>query len=227
MGGQAADLMVVGLLSQGSGGQGLSKKDLERILEEIPGFKKPMRILEQYQTPSWLVAEMIFTAALKGDLGERASDLGCGTGRISAALALMGVDQVLCIDISCRDLEAAKEHLSRLGLLDRVEIICWDLFQGPLRDLGLVVMNPPFGVYRRGSDLVFLRTAMKASHTIYSIHKYNDESLNLIRSTALKEGFNTEVLGIYNMEISAMFESHRRRIYRFPVMLIKLSRSRA
>lgn len=224
MGRQAADLMAVRLPRLGSSGRGLSKKDLERILEEIPSFKKPVRILEQYQTPSWLVAEVMFTAALKGDLGGRASDLGCGTGRISAALALMGVEEVLCIDISCRDLEVAKEHLSRLGLLDRVEIICWDLFQGPPRDLGLVVMNPPFGVHRRGSDLVFLRTAMKASHTIYSIHKYNDESLGLIKNTALKEGFNTEVLGIYNMEIPAVFESHRRRIYRFPVMLVRLSK---
>ena len=203
-------------------GFSITKKNLEKILEGIPGFKKPKIFLEQYPTPSWLVAEVVFTAALKGDLGKRASDLGCGTGRIAAALAIMGVDEVLCIDISCEDLVDAKKNLSKLGLSDRVEIICWDLFQGSLRSFGSVVMNPPFGVHRRGSDLAFLRTAMKASTTIYSIHKYNEESLKLIRKISSQEGFNTEVLGIYNMEIPAVFESHRRRIYRFPVMLLRL-----
>lgn len=207
------------------GSEVLSKKALERILEEIPGFKNPKRFLEQYQTPSWLVAEIVFEAALRGDVGERASDLGCGTGRIAAALAIMGVEEVLCIDISCEDLVEARKHLSRLGLLGRVETICWDLFQGSPRDLGLVVMNPPFGVHRRGSDLAFLRTAMMGSHTIYSIHKYNEDSLRLIKNISSKAGFNLEVLGIYNMEIPAVFESHRRRIYRFPIMLIRLSRS--
>lgn len=208
------------------GGAAISKKDLERILEEIPGFKNPKRFLEQYQTPSWLAAEMIFKAALRRDIGGRASDLGCGTGRIATALALMGADEVLCIDISCEDLAEARKHLSRLGLIDRVETICWDLFQGPPRSLGLVVMNPPFGVHRRGSDLAFLRTAMMGSHTIYSIHKYNEDSLKLIKNISSREGFDLEVLGIYNMEIPAMFESHRRRIYRFPVMMIRLSRGR-
>ncbi len=214
--------MVTGSVNRGFGS--ITKKDLERILENIPGFRKPKGFLEQYQTPSWLVAEIVFIAALRGDLGGVASDLGCGTGRIAAALAIMGVDEVLCIDISCEDLVYAREYLARLGLSDRVEIICWDLFQGPLRNLGLVVMNPPFGVRRRGSDLAFLRTAMKASNTIYSMHKYNEKALELIKSISSQEGFSAEVLGIYSMEIPAMFESHRRRIYRFPVMLLRLSK---
>jgi putative methylase len=202
----------------------IRKKDLELAIERIPGFRSPRRDLEQYPTPSWLVAEMIFTALMRGDIEKLASDLGCGSGRIAAALALIGVEEVLCIDISCRDLEDALANLRRLGLGDRVEPICWDLYRGSPRKLGLVVMNPPFGVHRRGADLVFLRTAMEASDTIYSIHKYNEESLELIKTTASEKGFEAEVIRIYSMEIPAIFATHRKRIHRFPVALLRISR---
>lgn len=204
--------------------EGLRKRDLELILERIPGFKSPRRDLEQYQTPSWLAAEIAFTAALKGDIGWLASDLGCGTGRIAAALAIMGAGEVLCIDISCRDLEDAASNLEAVGVRGRVELLCWDVYTGPPRRLGLVVMNPPYGVHRRGADLVFLEAAMEASDVIYSLHKYNRKSLELIKAKASEKGFRAEVLGVYKMEIPATFETHRRRIYRFPVALIRLSR---
>jgi len=206
---------------------GLRKRDLELIIERIPGFRSPRRDLEQYQTPSWLVAEIVFTAALKGDIGWLATDLGCGTGRIAAALAIMGAEEVLCIDISCRDLEEAASNLGAIGVRERVELICWDIYAGPPRRLGLVVMNPPYGVHRRGADLAFLEAAMEASDTIYSLHKYNKESIGLILAAASKRGFRAEVLGIYSMEIPASFETHKRRIYRFPVALIRFTRHSA
>jgi putative methylase len=202
----------------------LRKRDLELIIERIPSFRNPRRDLEQYQTPSWLVAEIAFIASLRGDIRGPASDLGCGTGRIAAALALMGAEEVLCIDISCRDIEEAMVSMKKLGIADRVEPICWDLYAGPLRRFGLVVLNPPFGVHRRGADLTFLNTAMEGSDTIYSIHKYNKDSLKLIKAKVLEKGFRTEILGIYSMEIPAVFETHKRKIYRFPVALLRLSR---
>jgi putative methylase len=65
---------------------------------------------------------------------------------------------------------------------------------------------------------------MEGSDTIYSIHKYNKDSLKLIKAKALEKGFRTEILGIYSMEIPAVFETHKRKIYRFPVAILRLSR---
>lgn len=62
----------------------LRKRDLELIIERIPSFRNPRRDLEQYQTPSWLVAEIAFLASLRGDIRGLASDLGCRIGRIAA-----------------------------------------------------------------------------------------------------------------------------------------------
>lgn len=205
-------------------GGAIRKKDLELAIERIPGFRRPRRDLEQYQTPSWLVAEMAYMAAMKKDLGEIASDLGCGTGRIAAALAMLGVEEVLCIDISCTDLEEAMRNLEKLGLRDRVELLCWDIARSAPRKLGLVMMNPPFGVHRRGADIAFLESAMSASDKIYSLHKYSEKSLELIRRKASEKGFSVELIGIYNMEIPAMFETHRKRIHRFPIMMLRIYR---
>lgn len=165
---------------------------------------------------------MVYTAAINKDLEELATDLGCGTGRIAAALAILGVEEILCIDISCTDLEDAVRNLEKLGLRNKVEPICWDITRSSPRKLGLVMMNPPFGVHRRGADIAFLESAMSASNKIYSIHKYNKKSLEIIKRKASEKGFSVELIGIYRMEIPAMFETHRKRIHRFPIMMLKI-----
>jgi len=52
----------------------LRKRDLELIIERTHSFRNPRRDLEQYQTPSWLVAEIAFIASLRGDIRGLASD---------------------------------------------------------------------------------------------------------------------------------------------------------
>jgi len=167
---------------------------------------------------------MIYTAAIKKDIEEIASDLGCGTGRIAAALAILGIEEILCIDISCTDLEEAIRNVEELGLRNMVEPICWDITRSAPRKLGLVMMNPPFGVHRRGADMAFLESAMSASNKIYTIHKYNKKSLELIKRKASERGFSVELIGIYSMEIPAMFETHRKKIHRFPIMMLRIYR---
>ncbi|MEM3830890.1 MAG: hypothetical protein QXS89_01655, partial [Sulfolobales archaeon] len=75
----------------------IDKKKLEKILEEVPGFRKPSKRFEQYITPSRIVSEIIIQALLRGDLEGVIADLGCGTGRISLAAGLAGGSRILCI----------------------------------------------------------------------------------------------------------------------------------
>ena len=204
----------------------VNKKKLEILLQKIPGFTRPSKRLEQYTTPTWLVAEIINEAYLRNDLKNKVvADLGCGTGRISIAAALSGAERIFCIDISCRDLEKAYEYSKIFGIDHLIDFICWDLEKSIRVSVDTTIMNPPFGVYRRGYDILFLRRAYEITNrSIYSIHKYNKESLDLINRSARENGFETRVLGIYDMEIPAVFETHRRRIYRFKVAVMYFRR---
>ncbi|MEZ0289953.1 MAG: METTL5 family protein [Sulfolobales archaeon] len=203
----------------------IDKKRLERILEEIPGFKRPDKRFEQYITPSRIVSEIILKALLRKELSGSVADLGCGTGRIALAASLAGAERVFCIDISCRDLETANEIFKKYDLSDSIDIICWDLAREIKLRVDTVIMNPPFGVYRRGYDMLFLERAWEISdNAIYSIHKYNKRSIELIRSRALERSFEARVESVTDMEIPALFETHRRRIYRFKVVILYMKR---
>jgi putative methylase len=158
-----------------------------------------------------------------GDLDGWVGDFGCGTGRLAIGAALTGCDRVLCIDISCRDLFDARKYSEILGVRRYIDFLCWDLRKRLNRDLDTVVMNPPFGIYRRGIDLEFLKTAMATSKTIYSLFYFNIRSLRLIERIALEYGFKMSILGKYQMEVPAIYPTHRRRIYRIPVLLARFT----
>ncbi|MGC9148912.1 MAG: METTL5 family protein [Sulfolobales archaeon] len=202
------------------------KKSLEIFIQRIPGFKRPLKKYEQYITPSWLVAEIITEAYLRDDIKNRfIADLGCGTGRISMASAYVGAERVLCLDISCGDLETVNILSRELKMDHVVDVVCWDInYEIPVK-VDTTIMNPPFGVYRRGYDLLFLERAFDISRrTIYSIHKYNKRSMKLIYERARRRSFEMNILGIYDMEIPAIFETHRRRVYRFKVAVVYFRR---
>ena len=58
----------------------------------MPDFAEPKYQLEQYKTSAELAAQVIFSVEnAYGDIGGRlVADLGCGTGVLSVASALMG-----------------------------------------------------------------------------------------------------------------------------------------
>ncbi|MGC9010321.1 MAG: METTL5 family protein [Sulfolobales archaeon] len=196
------------------------------LIQKIPGFKRPSRKYEQYITPSWLVAEIITEAYLRNEIKNRfIADLGCGTGRISIASAYVGAERVLCLDISCSDLETVNNLSKELKIDHVIDIVCWDINHEIPAKVDTTIMNPPFGVYRRGYDLLFLDRAFDITkETIYSIHKYNKRSMELIYERARRRNFEMNILGIYDMEIPAIFETHRRRIYRFEVAVLYFKR---
>jgi release factor glutamine methyltransferase len=80
----------------------------------------------------------------------RMIDMGCGSGNLTCALAV-AVPQlhVWASDLTPSCAELTRANAARLGLGDRVQVSCGDLFE-PLRGLGLeagmelVVMNPPY-----------------------------------------------------------------------------------
>jgi tRNA1(Val) A37 N6-methylase TrmN6 len=71
-----------------------------------------------------------------------AFDIGTGTGVIAALLAQRGITQVVATDMDSRALACARENLTRLGFIDRVQLLQADLF--PAGRAPLVVCNPPW-----------------------------------------------------------------------------------
>ncbi|XP_058104321.1 uncharacterized protein LOC131248201 [Magnolia sinica] len=108
-----------------------------------------------------------------GDIsGKVAADFGCGCGTLGIAGALLGAEQVVGIDIDSQSLEIASLNAADLEL--DVNLIWCDIknlkWRGKIVDT--VVMNPPFGTGKKGSDMDFLFTALKvASQAVYSLHK--------------------------------------------------------
>ncbi|MGE5452000.1 MAG: methyltransferase [Acidobacteriota bacterium] len=71
-----------------------------------------------------------------------AFDIGTGSGVLAAVLAQRGVQRIVATDQSDRALACAHDNLTRLKLLDRVELQKVDLF--PAGRAPLVVCNPPW-----------------------------------------------------------------------------------
>jgi putative methylase len=75
------------------------------------------------------------------------------------------------------------------------------------------IMNPPFGSWNKGLDIVFLRKAFQISNIIYSLHKRSKKSRNyLSRKIAL---FGGKIEQIFELEIIIphSYPFHHKRKY--------------
>lgn len=80
-----------------------------------------------------------------------------------------------------------------------------------------ILENPPFGVKRKGYDLIFLNSALDLSkNVVYSIHKSNERSENVIKKLANKKGFSCELITT-NFEIGYYYPWHKNKIHKFLV----------
>jgi len=207
----------------------LDKKMVELAISKIPRSQGLKRRLEQYPTPSWIVAHVVWKAFMNGDVEAKAvADLGCGDGRLLYASFLMGARLGLCVEV---DEEAVKHAVSVLSshfseYVPRAVFIVADASQLSLFNVDTVIMNPPFGVVKenRGLDAAFLRRALQYARSVYSIHKYSPGLVKILEDLAKSYNFVIGSTEILNFEIPMVFETHRSRIYRFKSLFIVLRR---
>ncbi|BFH72545.1 METTL5 family protein [Sulfurisphaera javensis] len=180
-------------------------------MEKIPLHPNPNYELEQYLTPSDLASEIIWTAFLRGDVKNKVVvDLGCGTGRLCAGISLLG-GYCICVDIDYESLKVAKEFFENENII--AEFVNADVNNLEIR-ADTVIQNPPFGVVRKGADLIFLDKALSIAKTVYSIHKSNPETLQLITKLATSKGFQVEYL-THKFRMKAYYPWHRKKIHEF------------
>ncbi|MCY0873708.1 MAG: METTL5 family protein [Acidianus infernus] len=172
--------------------------------------------LEQYLTPPEVVADIVWLAFLRGEIkGKRVADLGCGTGRFCAAASFLGA-YCACIEIDNDSITLAKKVFKDLGI--DADFINADVeYFYSQSKFDTVIENPPFGVKRKGYDLIFLNSALDLSNdVVYSIHKSNEKSEKIIKNIARKKGFSSEVITT-NFEIGYYYPWHRNEIHKFLV----------
>jgi len=150
----------------------MKKKQLEMMLERLEGFDRPAFQREQYATPASVAAEMLFLAAMRGDLGT-VCDLGCGTGVLAIGAALMGA-RAIGVEIDGEALATARRNARMLDV--DVDFARADVSRLALKGIDTVVMNPPFGAQKASAgDRAFLEKAIKTAKTIYSLHNQGSE----------------------------------------------------
>ena len=163
-----------------------------KILFNSPDFEKPKPELEQYSTPPGIAFEIIKKVNSAGNLSGKIADLGCGTGRLSIAAAILGAE-VTGFEIDEEAINIAKEYSRRENL--NIKWITKPI-EAIEEEFDTVIMNPPFGSQRPGADRIFLEKAMSIAKNIWTIHL--SETRKFIEKTV--ENNNCQITELYGFD---------------------------
>lgn len=202
-----------------------SKKWLSIVVSRVPGFKTPKEELEQYATPADIVADLVWSAFMVGDIeGRVVHDLGCGTGRLALASSMLNPKYVVCSDIDEDALSVAGEVLMSDSPTP-YDLVLADLREAPpFRSTDcVVVMNPPFGVKSRGADIDFLKTALNICSTVYSIHKLSEGFQDVVEETLKSLSSRYEFLKVVKFPLRASLSKHRKKVVFVDSVIIRAS----
>lgn len=205
----------------------VSKKWLGMIVSRVPGFKAPKEELEQYVTPPDIVADLVWSAFMSGEIeGRVVHDLGCGTGRLALASSILSSKYVVCSDVDEDALSIAGEVLTA-GSPAPHDLVLADLRRAPpFRSSDcVVVMNPPFGVKSRGADVDFLKTALTICNTVYSIHKLSEGFHDVLEEIMRSLNSRYEFLKVVKFPLRVSLSKHRKRVIFVDSVIIRASRN--
>jgi putative methylase len=198
----------------------LKRKDLEIALQRVKPFAAPNPTDEQYPTPASIAADVMFLAYSQGDItGLKVADLGCGTGMLGIAAALLGAREVVGLDKDQAALDLAKENARVMGVEVR---LCKGDVSEILENVDTVVMNPPFGSQKKHADLPFLEKAMEIAEVSYSLH--NASTKDFLLKLVSSAGRRGEVLKRYKLEIPHTFAFHKKAKQDVEVLLLRIQK---
>jgi len=200
----------------------LKKRHLAILLSQLAPNPRPRLRWEGYNIDAESAAEMVYAAFLHGDIkGRRVVDLGCGSGILGIAASLLGATQVLGIDIDKRAIETAVFNAEKTGV--NIDLVAGDI-ECIVGNFDTVLMNPPFGTWRRGADVRFLKKALEISNVIYSLHKQSDSVRLFLREKVPEMGGKIDWLREINLTVGRTYPFHRKRIYRVAADLYRIRR---
>jgi len=205
----------------------ISKRKIEMFLSKVPSFSNPILLYEQYTIMPSIAAKIIWIAetVFRDICGKTIIDLGCGTGRLLIGSLFMNPAYVIGIDIDLRAIRQAK-NLIKKNMIEkywRVDFICADINKLCIRKrVHTVIENPPFGVHRKGYDVLFLLKAISLADNIYTIHKYNT-SIFIVRLLD-KLGYKAEKIFDDEIYIPSIYQFHRKKIHKVKISVFRVTR---
>ncbi len=200
-------------------------RDLEIALQSMNRLTEYEVSLEQYPTPAGIAASILYAAQMEySDItGKVICDLGCGDGVFTIGAALLGAERVIGIDVQSKALKEALENSILLGTENITDFVLGDVESLELSTrVDTVLSNPPFGVKRRGADLLFLSKAMKIAKVIYSIHLAGEKNRKFLRNSIDRLGGRISQVETFEFPIPKIYKFHRKRMHLTQVDLYRI-----
>jgi len=192
----------------------MRKKQLEIILSQLAPSSRPKLRWEGYTLDAESASLMGYVAAVTHDdvRGKTVIDLGCGSGILAIAASLLGAIWVVGVDIDRDAVMVARENAERVGA--DVDLTIADI-ESIVGHFDTTLMNPPFGSWRRGADINFLRKALAISDVVYSLHKGSESVRDFLKQEIPQIGGRMDKVYEMQIIIRRTYEFHRKR--RYPV----------
>lgn len=196
-------------------------RHLEIILSQLAPHPKPKLRLEEYTLDSKSAATLLYIAGYVYDdiRNRKVVDLGCGTGRLAIGAVLLGAELVVGVDIDKESVWVARENARKTKV--NVEYVVGDIetIYGPF---DTTLTNPPFGSWRRGVDILFLKKAMEASRVVYSLHKRGESNRRFLAQRITSLGGKVDSIHEMEITIPYTFNFHRRKRYAVKVDIYRV-----
>eukprot|EP00924_Labyrinthula_sp_SR-Ha-C_P009658 snap_masked-scaffold_22-processed-gene-2.33-mRNA-1 protein AED:0.03 eAED:0.03 QI:0/0/0/0.5/1/1/2/0/221 len=199
-------------------------KQLEIELSKVKTFENPKVELEQYPTSAHLASRTLISADSFGDIyGKRVLDLGCGTGMLSIAAALLEASFVLGVDVDEDALHQALEN--SIEVESDVEYLKANILKGlDLKSrFETVIMNPPFGTKKqKNADFEFLKVGLSYADVIYSMHK--SSTRKFFQKKAKELGYSFQVVAEVKFDVKNMYTFHKKQSKDIAVDVLRFSK---
>ena len=167
--------------------------------------------LEQYATSGDIAASWLAQIATFGDLSTDSSiaDLGAGNGILGIGAALMGVSQVVLVEVDEQACSVAFQSIEQAGVSDSVEIFCKRVDDSlDLSGADLIISNPPWGTQKPKSDRPFLDAIIRSNTIAHLMHSAEATHIETIFESA---GWEVERYWETDFAIPAAYSQHYSR----------------
>ncbi|MEM5829927.1 MAG: methyltransferase [Candidatus Aenigmatarchaeota archaeon] len=200
------------------------KKKIEQIISELSSYENPKVELEQYETPSYLIAEIVNELNLMNLVEDKiVLEPACGTAKFSIAISFFNPKFVVAFDIDKEAIRIAKENYEKIKEkfeTSKIYFLIADVRKIKFRKkFDLIVMNPPFGIQGKIKDLEFLDFATKNSNFICSINP-NGKNKEFFTDFLSKRNFSVLKFVEKKFELPKTFWFHKKKKKLIDVVII-------